>query len=420
MSNHNRQFKLLRLTDAELLEGMKKIQEDLQDTMSVEIAVHFLTTERPLADIGSDLHELLQLNSTFFNYVALRVNQGNFLKVTRDNGGVVDTAEIQITDSFPPGAEATRRLAVAKTISSARQHLRFVDVDCVPAQTTSADFQKSAEQMLQGLQVATADLLTKAAKQRVQLETELREKYSRMESELFAEIAKRKETNDAEFEARSTALATKEKAFETKHARYLSREVQKEQTAEIKGWIENWKLTDNTIKQRFFVKWGSLLGSLGFFALAWWSFEQSIAALSGLTDVPWWIWLHFTVRSAVPLAASISFLVFYIRWQSTFADRHASEEFLNRRRLLDVGRSYWLLEAVRDAQDNQTVLPQYLIHELSKNLFEPETKGGAGQVLKPNEVGSILLQNLKIKSPDGTELELASQDRPIENKPETK
>ena len=75
-------------------------------------------------------------------------------------------------------------------------------------------------------------------------------------------------------------------------------------------------------------------------------------------------------------------------------------------RILDIGRTSWLLEAVRDAQDNNKELPPDLVKELSRNLFAYSTTDVSD--LHPQAVSDILLQglnSLRVKTADGSEIE---------------
>lgn len=75
--------------------------------------------------------------------------------------------------------------------------------------------------------------------------------------------------------------------------------------------------------------------------------------------------------------------------------------------MLDIGRSAWLLEAVRDAQDNQKELSPELLKELSRNLFAYSAPADVSD-LHPQAVTDLIMQglaSLRVKTPDGTEVE---------------
>jgi hypothetical protein len=112
------------------------------------------------------------------------------------------------------------------------------------------------------------------------------------------------------------------------------------------------------------------------------------------------------IKSIFPLAAFITIIAAFIRWSSDWAKQHADEEFRNRARVLDIGRTARLLEAVRDAQDNGKELPPELVKELSRNLFAYAPTDAID--LHPQTVSDMMMQglnSLRVKGPDGSEIE---------------
>ena len=68
-------------------------------------------------------------------------------------------------------------------------------------------------------------------------------------------------------------------------------------------------------------------------------------------------------------------------------------------------RSGWLLEAVRDAQDNKQTIPTELLQELSRNLFSSGTSPDAD--LHPQGASELLahgLKSLSVTSSDGSKV----------------
>ena len=147
----------------------------------------------------------------------------------------------------------------------------------------------------------------------------------------------------------------------------------------------------------------------GIFA-AWYSYENIQVlrvAEADLRSVAWWQWVLLSLRTILPLAACITFIIYFIRWSSEWARQHSDEEFRNRARVLDIGRSAWLLEAVKDAQDNQREIPPELLKELSHNLFAYAPPADVSN-LHPQAITDLIMQglaSLRVKTADGTEVE---------------
>jgi hypothetical protein len=131
-----------------------------------------------------------------------------------------------------------------------------------------------------------------------------------------------------------------------------------------------------------------------------------------LSHVAWWQWALIAMKSTIPVLACLTFIIYFIRWSSAWARQHAEEEFRNRARILDIGRTAWLLEAVRDAQDNDKELPPELVKELSRNLFAYAPLSDTAEI-HPQAIGDLILQGLgsiRVKTADGSEFE-ASKGR---------
>src|SRR5205823_2225160 len=127
----------------------------------------------------------------------------------------------------------------------------------------------------------------------------------------------------------------------------------------------------------------------------------------------WWQWLLLSMKSILPFAACTTFIIYLIRWNSSWARQHAEEEFRNRARALDIGRATWLLEAVRDAQDHNKELPADLLKELAKNLFSAPIISDATDT-GPQALTDLLWQGLssiRVKSHDGTEIEAKRESK---------
>jgi hypothetical protein len=111
-------------------------------------------------------------------------------------------------------------------------------------------------------------------------------------------------------------------------------------------------------------------------------------------------------KAFFPLAAFTTFMVYFIRWSSSWAKQHSEEEFRNRSRLIDIGRSGWLLEAVRDAHEKNAEIPNDLLRELSRNLFA-NTPSSESEI-QPSLISDVMLQgltSLRVKTADGSEVE---------------
>ncbi|PTY04573.1 hypothetical protein DB347_17820 [Opitutaceae bacterium EW11] len=211
-----------------------------------------------------------------------------------------------------------------------------------------------------------------------------------------------------ELEAREAELKKKESEYETHAALYQARKNAKEQLEQLKAWLKDSSLTKETVQKRRPVLVAYVAAIVITAAISAWYSHQGYELLKGmgpqLSSLPWWQWVAITAKAVVPLAAFTTFAIYFIRWEGAWAKQHAEEELRTRARIIDIGRSSWLLEAARDSKDGVTPA---LIGELSRNLFSNSVGNDSGD-LHPQAFSDLIAQNLtsfRVKSPDGSEFE---------------
>lgn len=221
-----------------------------------------------------------------------------------------------------------------------------------------------------------------------------------------------------EYAAKEKALNEREEALkkqiarhETREAIYVAREEAKNQLTQLKAWLTDSSLTPQTVKKRLPVRVTYFAALLVTAVLTAYFSHQSIEILksagTGLAGIPWWQWAALTLKSVLPLVAFTTFAIYFIRWESAWAKQHSDEELRTRARVVDIGRSAWLLEAVRDAKDAGKDLPPGLLKDLSRNLFSHPSTPEGGE-LHPSTLSDMVmgqLSSLRMRTPDGAEYE---------------
>ncbi|MBI5381080.1 MAG: hypothetical protein HZA31_04200 [Opitutae bacterium] len=273
-------------------------------------------------------------------------------------------------------------------------------------------FRASQIEVLNSLQQTTQHVLVdstkqieaaRAAEQKKcdDLRTQLRKEFEAEQTRLANEHALRMKALDAREEELKAKLAI----YETHETLYVARKKTEEQLDQLKEWLEDSSLTKETVKKRLPVLVAYIAAMLICAALtvlfAYQNYELLKAVGPNLSQLPWWQWVSLTVKTIVPVAAFTTFAVYFIRWEGAWARQHADEELRTRARIIDIGRSSWLLEAVRN--DKEGISPE-LIRELSKNLFTNVVPGD-GTDLHPQAFTDLLMQNLstiKVTGSDGS------------------
>jgi len=328
--------------------------------------------------------------------------------------------EVTIPDDWPNHLpDNIRSQAWVAVLANVRKELKATELEAAfKGQDDNAwnRYREAQTAVVNSLQQTTETLLVKVADRNAQLDKERDERFAKLEEKLRAELTQQKADLEkqiadqrANLGQREKTLIDREAAFETKESQYVARQKQGEQITQIQEWLKDWHLTAGTREKRNPILWAYisamvLTGVLTIFSI-WHSYDL-LKTADDLAKIQWWQWAALTLKTLFPLAAFTTFIIYFIRWSGDWARQHAEEEFRNRTRLIDIGRSSWLLEAVRDAQERDKEIPPELIKELSRNLFS--NSQAVGGDIHPQAAADVIMQGLssiRVKSPDGAEVE---------------
>lgn len=420
-------FRIPKLTDREIALRLNRIRLKLKEEHPFQLYVYIphleavtLPEENPdqepkakfAFDAESHVIQLFELRAQ---------NKQKAFAVHRKPEEATDLAEI--SDEWVNNAEANFRATIPKLHvqlhALTRMELEAPDAEAALTGASDSEwnrYRNAQTAVLNSLQQANETLILKASEQNAELDKQRSERFEKLEADLRSQLEKERESvqekNEsslAEIEARRKALSDREASFETKESHYVARQKQAAQIEQIQGWLEDWKLTAGTSRKRWPVAAAysvalTFTGALTLYA-SWHSFDV-LRSADEIVKLAWWQWAGIWSKSIFPLAAFATFMVYAIRWSGDWARQHSEEEFRNRTRLVDIGRSSWLLETVRDAQERNKEIPPDLLKELSRNLFA--TNAGPESDLHPKAISDLLMQGLssvRLKSPDGAEVE---------------
>lgn len=99
-------------------------------------------------------------------------------------------------------------------------------------------------------------------------------------------------------------------------------------------------------------------------------------------------WIKLSILSI----GLIGTIIYYIKWQSRWADFHANSEFQLQQFYIDVNRANWVIESCLEwRKETGSVIPKELLQSITHNLFTVENKE-LEQVMHPaDELASALL-----------------------------
>lgn len=420
-------FQIPRQKDQSLIEALTLIRDELAGLIQLKIRVqpHFnapvvnVDTQEPKK--SENIAYVLRENSEVMPLLLLFDPSGNenALTITRHPNQITDEVVILWNTWITRFSPEQQAPIFVRLNSAARRHLKPWDAEASLEGGGNSEWSRyrdSQQAILNSLQETQKAVIVESARHTLEAEAAAKAKYDKLETELRTSQATLLAKLSAEHKARMEALdqregliKSREESFNTKEARYVARQEQQKQISQIEGWLKGWSLTKGTTDKRNWVlgAYGAgILASAGF--TIWFSIANiEILKATDLSSVAWWQWVLLSLKSILPFAAFTTFVIYFIRWSSAWARQHAEEEFRNRSRILDIGRTAWLLEAVRDAQDNDKELPPDLVKELSRNLFSYGGHSDSSE-LHPQAFSDLVMQGLssiRVKSSDGTEVE---------------
>ncbi len=424
-------FRIPKQTDEALIRALIAIRTEIAKEIHLQIKVVPHEGAQKVSFSGDDpfqdanLKYVVSEGSHLMPTLRLqRQNEDNkdALLIKRDRAAVTDLVSVywDQNPNWLSEYEPLKQSQLFVRLSSiARKHLCACDADASLSGTSASEWSRyrdSQQAILNSLAETQRTAIAEFQRRALEADATARAKYEKLGIELKDECEQCKteyeqlhNTKLNELVAREAALKTKEESFNTREARYVARQEQQKQIDDLKSWLEEWSLTKGTTSKRTSVSWAYWIGLTATGGFTIWFGGQSLELLKDIkpSDIALWQWTFLALKSVVPFAAFTSFLIYYIRWSSAWARQHAEEEFRNRSRLLDIGRSAWLLEAVRDAQDKERELPPELLKELARNLFTTSECGGSGDT-HPQALSELLLHGLasiRVKSADGSEVE---------------
>lgn len=421
--------KIPRLTDKEVVAAFFSIKEEVKSPVPLKVSVFVpIIGDQELGDgwesqtPQSDLIYLLGQNSAVSPKIFLR-GPGNkvILQVQRLPEEPSDNLiyEDEWRNHVPEDKRDSIPKLVIRLTSLTRKHLKAAELDASLLSdhaTAWSKYRSAQTNVLNSLQQTAEQIIVDVANKNAEIDKLRAQRFEELEAKLRAELAAERESLSMQHDKKTVGLEARIKAHEereaqflTKEARYVSRQKQDEQIKQIQAWLENWGLTKGTTSKRLPITLAyiaALIITGGLTAYATSHNYELLKTTDDLAKLQWWHWFALASKAFFPLAAFTTFMVYFIRWSSSWAKQHSEEEFRNRSRLIDIGRSGWLLEAVRDAHEKNAEIPTDLLRELSRNLFANASSSESD--IHPSAISDVMLQgltSLRVKTADGSEVE---------------
>lgn len=191
--------------------------------------------------------------------------------------------------------------------------------------------------------------------------TKVEGEYQSRKDALEAEYARKAN----ELKAHESALEERKRALDDRDNTHARRQKQEDLSKKLQEYQQSFKLTRDTATKRHPVHYAFIGGLVLLGALV--SLSTWYALQPPQQGVPFW-WPP--VRAVGYGGGFVGLLIYYIRWQATWAQAHADEEFSLKRLELDGVRASWLVEVLLEWQrEGKGEIPPELVQKLGANLF---------------------------------------------------
>lgn len=374
-------FSIPRYTDKELVEKLSALVQE--GGYKLEKATFNFTFADQQAEFGdlkdAKLQELLGLETISTYRIIFQLN--GWLQVSIERGWESQQRKLlgnQDTVAASPhgqGQQQIHVIAFVKLVALARKHFGAVDtkpfMDFLDEgtrqlyQSREQDLQK-LERMQEGFFKGMADFTLDQQKKQQEFTRELEAQFVARQKTL--EEQHRERLN--QLEAKEADLKKVRAEIDERENRQARRDIYKELKKKLDDRNKTFELTEGT-KNRRRVIFGFTLALLGLFLAGFcYCFYRNV--VSGGTDINW-----IAVGSQIGFAvALIAFATFFIRWNQSWFQKHADEEFKLKRLDLDIDRANWLVELAMEWKNiTKSEIPADLIDKLARSLFiSEETK----------------------------------------------
>ncbi len=251
---------------------------------------------------------------------------------------------------------------------------------------------------LDRLERLNEDLIKQSSDFRDNLEQRFESKTTKLEKGTKA----KQDKLETEHDKRTTEVNNKEQelidklgAIDDRDNTHVRRAIRDKMLSDVKERIDTFGVSESTERKRTPVLIGILIMIVAIALLLTHSIFQldilrSYNTTNEVIDATrqYWLWIKISLLSIGLLAT----ILYYIRWQNSWAEQHSSSEFQLQQFHIDVNRANWVIESCLEwRKETDSVIPTALLESITKNLFDNKT-GDIKKVVHPSdELASALL-----------------------------
>jgi hypothetical protein len=244
-------------------------------------------------------------------------------------------------------------------------------------------------QILSKLEQTTGDVWERLVEARTALEVEYSDRKKNQDTEFLERLRSAEDERKsklAELDVERQKLRDREAALDDRDNTHVRRDIRREFKVHLASYREKFTLTKGTQQLRrpiHLAMWAvlvSLIGGIYFFI--------SLGPPSSDT----FAYLLYLLKPLTLTLAAIGFFTWYLRWMTSWSDRHAEAEFRLKQLELDMDRASWVVEtALEWRQHEGTPIPNHLLESVSRNLFALSDAHDQESINPVDQLASALL-----------------------------
>lgn len=408
-------FMVARMTDEQLAAGLAKVSEALGP-----LKVAFQAFDASLGNVrfpDQDLDEwrrLLALKASVIGHLSFAVIPGVHCYYWR--GGNNDPKspyldEVQIAIDAPDISKVEAAAKLTECFTEVRAPSPSESIGLLEEQRAIQEATFSRLQLLQ----------ESAVRDSIDLRRQLDEQFAAKAVELESSYAEKSRLAEEALVAKSAALQEREAELEERRQRLddrdnttVRREIRQSLLADVKDRVANFGVSKGTEAKRRPVAHGIIvlfvflaalatlegiglsarpatLGSGSAAASAASGATQSGLGIASLAFEPSDRWAHW-IRLTLLTFFAAAVLLYYIRWQDKWAERHSKTELALRQFHLDVNRANWVIESCLEwRKETESAIPTILLESVTRGLFTTPEERSEPEINPADELAKAIL-----------------------------
>lgn len=415
-------YKIQTVPDRKILEVMQRLGQQYFGS-DTNLAVSVIGVYPPFqVPVGAELNIIFTDTSRLIDSVEIR-KQNYYVKYKRGGESLSPTYdEIKIDINPNGGVWLTQdsQLSFFMDLCGVFPPLE-VDEDREFGENLLAIESGIHGRILSRLESTATTLIEDVVKHKEKIEDEFNKKTAQLEERVQSAVALKTE----ELNAWESKLKEKQKTIDDSDNTFARRKLRDQMLLDVKSRIESFGVSRSTemkrlpIRLAYYFMLFFIIVTVGVFGYEAFMHAPNVSrselALSGVLglggksgvnvnafdSVDQTIFYVLLVKLTISIFGFFVVAIYYIKWESRWADQHAANEFQLQQFYLDISRANWVVETGLEwKKETGEAMPELLLGNISGKLFALHGDEGDKAINPADELASALLgssSKLKLK-----------------------